>query len=71
MITTNRQLKKLKKQITEDNLEIGIQMYRQNLYHAKNKLKPIEFKKLIEKECDTGKLEVFMQAIDDYKYGKK
>lgn len=71
VITTNRQLKKLKKQITEDNLEIGIQMYRQNLYHAKNKLKPIEFKKLIEKECDTGKLEVFMQAIDDYKYGKK
>ena len=70
-IITNKKLRNLKHKYTLDNLELGIQMYRQNLYHAQQKLKPTEFKKFIEKECDTGKAELVIQFVDDYKYRTK
>jgi len=58
-------LNKMNLKLRLETTEIGMQIYRQNLYKAKQTLKSSEFNKLIELECDTAKYEVRLDALEN------
>jgi hypothetical protein len=60
-------LNKMNLKLRAESTEIGMQVYRQNLYNAQETLKPEDFKKLVKLECSTGKYEVRLEKLEDIK----